>query len=223
MGGLLSGHMLLERNPDMLLAEAGPGEQQAHAGAGGLVEETEEQVEVEEGAEVAAVWATGEQQHGEAELEAAARGDGVLEEVGGQQEVLRDGELGGDAGSAGAGDSGRDAGAGADVGSATGRQGRRLRVSADAAGAGAGAAGPGRSGGPRYDGVFLRRAVELADRLLPAFDTPSGLPALFVNLQQVGGRLAAGAGHARSWGTACSGWEACATCSRWAPTERIRN
>lgn len=36
-----------------------------------------------------------------------------------------------------------------------------------------------------YDGIFLRRAVELADRLLPAFDTPSRLPLLFVHLTQV--------------------------------------
>ena len=27
------------------------------------------------------------------------------------------------------------------------------------------------------------QAVDLADRMLPAFDTPSGLPALFVNLK----------------------------------------
>ncbi|KAG2431990.1 hypothetical protein HYH02_013063, partial [Chlamydomonas schloesseri] len=34
-----------------------------------------------------------------------------------------------------------------------------------------------------YDGIFLHKAVELADLLLPAFDTPSGLPALFVHLK----------------------------------------
>ncbi|GIL75349.1 hypothetical protein Vretimale_8025 [Volvox reticuliferus] len=34
-----------------------------------------------------------------------------------------------------------------------------------------------------YDGIFLRKAVELADLLLPAFDTPSGLPSLFVHLK----------------------------------------
>lgn len=36
---------------------------------------------------------------------------------------------------------------------------------------------------PSYDGVLLDKAVDLADRMLPAFDTPSGLPALFVNLK----------------------------------------
>jgi hypothetical protein len=34
------------------------------------------------------------------------------------------------------------------------------------------------------DKVFLDKAVDLADRLLPAFDTPSGLPLSFVNLAQ---------------------------------------
>ncbi|KAK4050154.1 mannosyl-oligosaccharide alpha-1,2-mannosidase [Microbotryomycetes sp. JL201] len=34
------------------------------------------------------------------------------------------------------------------------------------------------------DTVFLERAVDLADRLLPAFDTPTGLPYSFVNLAQ---------------------------------------
>ena len=32
------------------------------------------------------------------------------------------------------------------------------------------------------DKMFLDKAVDLADRLLPAFDTPSGLPLSFVNL-----------------------------------------
>ncbi|KAG1675675.1 hypothetical protein FOA52_002384 [Chlamydomonas sp. UWO 241] len=36
---------------------------------------------------------------------------------------------------------------------------------------------------PGYDGLFLDKAVELADRLLPEFDTLSGLPALLVNLR----------------------------------------
>ncbi len=40
-------------------------------------------------------------------------------------------------------------------------------------------------GGGGYDGVLLRKAVDLAERLLPAFDTPSGLPTLFLNLQSV--------------------------------------
>jgi hypothetical protein len=30
-------------------------------------------------------------------------------------------------------------------------------------------------------------ATDLADRMLPAFDTPTGLPASFVNLKKVGG------------------------------------
>ena len=38
---------------------------------------------------------------------------------------------------------------------------------------------------PAYDGLLLDLAVNLADRLLPAFDTPSGLPSLFVNLATV--------------------------------------
>ncbi|GFR52408.1 hypothetical protein Agub_g14979, partial [Astrephomene gubernaculifera] len=43
---------------------------------------------------------------------------------------------------------------------------------------------PTRPPPPPYDGLLLTRAVELADRLLPAFDTPSGLPALFVHLRE---------------------------------------
>ncbi|GLI62009.1 hypothetical protein VaNZ11_004584 [Volvox africanus] len=38
-------------------------------------------------------------------------------------------------------------------------------------------------GAKAYDGIFLRKAVELADLLLPAFETPSGLPSLFVHLK----------------------------------------
>lgn len=38
---------------------------------------------------------------------------------------------------------------------------------------------------PGYDGLLLTMAVELADRLLPAFNTPSGLPNLYVNLVRV--------------------------------------
>lgn len=30
--------------------------------------------------------------------------------------------------------------------------------------------------------MFLAKAVDLADRLLPAFDTPSGIPHSFINL-----------------------------------------
>ena len=36
---------------------------------------------------------------------------------------------------------------------------------------------------PSYDGILLDKARDLADRMLPAFQTPSGLPALFVNLK----------------------------------------
>lgn len=32
------------------------------------------------------------------------------------------------------------------------------------------------------DPLFLQRAVELADRMMPVFDTPSGLPQTMVNL-----------------------------------------
>jgi uncharacterized protein YyaL (SSP411 family) len=34
------------------------------------------------------------------------------------------------------------------------------------------------------DSLFLKRARELADRMLPVFDTPSGLPHPMVNLQR---------------------------------------
>ena len=34
------------------------------------------------------------------------------------------------------------------------------------------------------DDLYLKRAIELADRMLPAFDTPSGLPLPSVNLAQ---------------------------------------
>jgi endoplasmic reticulum Man9GlcNAc2 1,2-alpha-mannosidase len=34
------------------------------------------------------------------------------------------------------------------------------------------------------DSLFLKRARELADRMLPIFDTPSGLPYTMVNLQR---------------------------------------
>jgi mannosyl-oligosaccharide alpha-1,2-mannosidase len=34
------------------------------------------------------------------------------------------------------------------------------------------------------DALFLKRARDLADRILPAFDTPSGLPLSMVNLQR---------------------------------------
>lgn len=39
---------------------------------------------------------------------------------------------------------------------------------------------------PVYDGTsLLRLSLDLADRLLPAFDTPSGIPLSWVNLHQV--------------------------------------
>ena len=40
---------------------------------------------------------------------------------------------------------------------------------------------------PGYDGALLRLAVDLTDRLLPAFDTPTGVPLSWVNLRKVGG------------------------------------
>jgi len=44
---------------------------------------------------------------------------------------------------------------------------------------------PGLSAG--YSGQLLGMAVELADRMLPAFGTPTGLPASFINLKRVRG------------------------------------
>lgn len=40
---------------------------------------------------------------------------------------------------------------------------------------------------PEYDGLLLSLAVDLGERLLAAFKTPSGLPGLHVHLQKVGG------------------------------------
>ena len=51
-------------------------------------------------------------------------------------------------------------------------------TTAAAAGAGTGA----ESGGPRYTGAMLEMAVDLGERLLPAFDTPTGIPYGTVNL-----------------------------------------
>jgi hypothetical protein len=45
---------------------------------------------------------------------------------------------------------------------------------------------------PGYDGLLLRLAGDLGDRLLAAFDTPSGLPGGHVHLQKV--RVCAGGG-----------------------------
>jgi hypothetical protein len=39
---------------------------------------------------------------------------------------------------------------------------------------------------PGYDGLLLREAQDLGDRLMAAFDTPSGLPGGHVHLQKVG-------------------------------------
>ena len=38
---------------------------------------------------------------------------------------------------------------------------------------------------PEYNGCLLRLAEELGDRLLPAFDTPHGIPLSWVNLRKV--------------------------------------
>ncbi len=38
---------------------------------------------------------------------------------------------------------------------------------------------------PDYDGCLLLLATDLADRLLPAFDTKSGIPLSWVHLRQV--------------------------------------
>jgi hypothetical protein len=38
---------------------------------------------------------------------------------------------------------------------------------------------------PGYDGLLLRLAADLGDRLMAAFDTPSGLPGGHVHLQKV--------------------------------------
>jgi endoplasmic reticulum Man9GlcNAc2 1,2-alpha-mannosidase len=35
-----------------------------------------------------------------------------------------------------------------------------------------------------HDRLYLEKAIDLADRILPAFDTPSGLPLSQVNLAQ---------------------------------------
>ena len=55
---------------------------------------------------------------------------------------------------------------------------------------------------PGYDGALLRLAVDLTDRFLPAFDTPTGIPLSWVNLRHVrgggGGGLRAEKGRAES-------------------------
>lgn len=53
---------------------------------------------------------------------------------------------------------------------------------------------------PGYNGTLLRAAVDLADRLMPAFDTPTGLPLSWVNLRR--GQVR---GDTRVTCTACAG------------------
>ena len=38
---------------------------------------------------------------------------------------------------------------------------------------------------PGYDGSLLRFAVDLGDRLVPAFHTPYGVPLSWINLEKV--------------------------------------
>ena len=54
--------------------------------------------------------------------------------------------------------------------------------------------------GVRYDGSLLRLAQDLGDRLLPAFDTPSGIPLRWVNMAKGGEE-----GETRATCTACAG------------------
>ena len=53
---------------------------------------------------------------------------------------------------------------------------------------------------PGYNGSLLKAAVDLADRLMPAFDTPTGLPLSWVNLKR--GQVR---GDTRVTCTACAG------------------
>jgi hypothetical protein len=39
---------------------------------------------------------------------------------------------------------------------------------------------------PGYSGGLLAAATDLAERMMPAFSTPTGLPASFINLRTVG-------------------------------------
>ena len=43
---------------------------------------------------------------------------------------------------------------------------------------------------PGYNGVLLRLATDLGNRLLPAFDTRSGIPLSWINLRKVRGTVA---------------------------------
>ena len=38
---------------------------------------------------------------------------------------------------------------------------------------------------PHYDGALLRLAIDLGNRLLPAFDTKSGIPLSWIHLRKV--------------------------------------
>jgi hypothetical protein len=53
---------------------------------------------------------------------------------------------------------------------------------------------------PGYDGALLRLAVDLADRFMPAFRTPTGVPLSWVNLRH--GQIP---GDVRHTCTACAG------------------
>jgi hypothetical protein len=67
---------------------------------------------------------------------------------------------------------------------------------------------------PGYDGLLLREAQDLGDRLMAAFDTPSGLPGGHVHLQKVGlelGSLLRGRVTPSGWG--CMYWHA-VSCGR---------
>jgi hypothetical protein len=58
---------------------------------------------------------------------------------------------------------------------------------------------------PGYDGALLRLAVDLADRFMPAFRTPTGVPLSWVNLRHVRGRLPPLAGALQAAGQGIRG------------------
>ena len=66
--------------------------------------------------------------------------------------------------------------------------------------------GGGRGLVPAYDGCLLRLAVDLADRFMPAFDTPTGIPLSWVNLRHVSERASPPAGTL----AACQSMSVCA-------------
>ncbi|PNH01839.1 hypothetical protein TSOC_012232 [Tetrabaena socialis] len=152
LGGLLSGHMLLTRNPRML--DGPPLQQQQQQGA----EQRAEQQQQGQG--------TGKQE-GQAQGQAGWEEEGAWG-AGGQQQQQQDDPHHAEGGEQQQQQQGQQQG-----------QGQRWVGPPSAPSGGPSDAPPA----PSYDGVFLSKAVELADRLLPAFDTPSGLPALFVNLR----------------------------------------